>query len=104
MLQNESVSQLFNGDTISPEFAVALKSFIKKNSASRSNFGFLSAPNGDFTIAHGLGGVPNMISINTYPASGASVCLKNPPADATYLYLNNATSPRTTYWAAAIIQ
>lgn len=108
-LQNETVEELFNGDTISPQFALALKKFMKAN-GPRIATGFATIANGaNHTVAHGLGGVPNFISVSpyVYPSStnvgGVSLHIGGPVADATNLYFDNSNPVSIQcYWVAAI--
>ena len=67
-LQHESVSQLFDGNTIAPQFAIALKDFMAKNLGIRVEKGVTSVTtsgSGTGKIAHGLGITPNMYSVSS---------------------------------------
>ena len=114
-LQHESVSQLFDGNTIAPQFAIALKDFMAKNLGIRVEKGVTSVTtsgSGTGKIAHGLGITPNMYSVSSemWNSSGGQfyglyLDPANPP-DATYLYLKNSSGLNNTFnvtWSVAYI-
>jgi hypothetical protein len=99
--------QIFDGNSFDPQFAIALRNFIAKNLPKRANSGFVSVTGSTthFAIPHGLIGTPTLISISTFPSTGGAVVVSTtaPPADETNIYVDNSTTARTTYWAAAVI-
>ena len=114
-LQHESVNDLFDGDTISPQFAIALKAFLQQNKLSNVKSGTIAAPGGtsfaNFAIPHGLSGKPNLVPPpDCFPGGTGTppifeVWIGTTPPDATNIYVSGfgTGSPFTIYWSAAII-
>lgn len=110
-----SGQDFFDGVTISPQFLVALKDFLKKNigpllrTQSSSGFATIGANATHAAIPHGLVGTPTLVSISTFSAVSGGVVQSVyvsttlPTADATNIYVDNSGGARPTYWAAAIL-
>ena len=96
-LQHESVNELFDGNTISPQFAVALKQFLQNNK-SQAKSGRITIPGSrtHYAIPHGLPGTPTLISISPYfyPTGGGGVQVSSntPYADETNIYVDNGNA------------
>ena len=115
-LQNESVSQLFDGNTIAPQFALALKNFFLKNMGIRATGGqaSIATTGSQQTFAHGLGVTPTVYGItpaifqsagSPYPICAIGFDPAKPP-DATYFYLKgsgNENGTITFSWFALYI-
>lgn len=101
---------IFDGTTLDPQFAVALKIFLAQNvGVPKAKSGFVSVLAGatEQAVPHGLGYIPSIISINGYPTiSGGTVggvyTSQSKNADAINIYIQNdsPSNPITAYWAA----
>ena len=80
---------------------------------SLASWGYATLPDGNHQqVSHGLPGIPNIISVSTFPAGTSAgveapfawVSLTAPPADNNYIYVDvYASGSYTFYWAAAIV-
>ena len=113
-LQHESVSDLFDGDTIGPQFAIALKAFLQQNSIINIATGIALVPSAsvNHAIAHGLNRVPKMITLSNFPGGTQGSPLNNrawlsdagggTSADATNFYVDSFDAGSGVYvkWSA----
>ena len=91
-----TVADLFDGSTIGPQFAIALKNFIFNNMGIRMKCGSTSTSgyyvsSGHYTVPHNLGVVPNLYSISSEVSSAGS-----PVTVVHGLYVDPANLPDAT--------
>jgi len=93
------MNEVFDGNQISPEFAIALQGLLSQSNAlPLTNIGTVSVSSAtaNIPVAHGLGGngvfaIPKIISLSV-PSGGFSVTIGSTLPNFTYFYITSTGS------------
>ena len=91
-LQHESMEQLFDGNEISPQFALALKKFLAKQICFKAGFATITTNGAQQTFAHGLGIIPTIYGITPQIYTAGT----NPVVNMALLAFDPAQAPDAT--------